>query len=150
VLDLPGPGLYSVTASVDGESPCFSAEEIDLAPPEDYPPLPPDLNPGLSAILECVAELEDGELLARFGYENREPFGFTIPIGSDNRLVGRVLETDGPVTEFGHPNVVPGRPGRTPFGEGVFTVRFPDDGQIVWVLHGKTATASSGSARCDS
>jgi hypothetical protein len=117
-------------------------------PSGPYPGLEPDDNPRLSAILECVVDNGDGTLSARYGYENREDFDFTIPHGPQNRLHGPVIATDGPWTGFGHPNVVPGRPGRTQFGVGVFTVTFPDTGVIVWILHGKTATASATSAAC--
>lgn len=112
------------------------------------PPLPDGVDPGLSPILECV-EARDGRLVARFGYENREEFEFSLPGGPTNRLVGPVLETDGPVTDFVHPHVVPGRPGRTPFGEGAFSVAFEPEGTIVWTLHGRTATAAADSTRCE-
>jgi hypothetical protein len=125
-----------------------TAVELGSGPPGGYEPLPDGYNPNLSAILECVVDHGDGTLTARFGYENREDFDFVIPASSQNRIHGPVIATDGPWTEFGHPRLVPGRPGRTPFGEGVFTVAFAEGDQIVWVLHGRTATASSNSSRC--
>ncbi len=136
----PNPGNDAMTIETNVEG--------GASPSGPFDPLPDGFNPNLSAILECVVDHGDGTLTARFGYENREDFDFTIPAGSQNRLHGPVITTDGPWTDFGHPTVVDGRPGRTQFGEGVFTVTFAAGDQIVWNLHGRTATASSNSSTC--
>jgi hypothetical protein len=145
-LDLEGAEFHDPNPENDAVT--LQTDVLPGSPSGGYDPLPTGYNPSLSAILECVVDNGDGTLTARFGYENREDFDFTIPVGDDNRLHGPVIETDGPWTDFGHPNVVEGRPGRTQWGEGVFTVTFPDDGVVVWILHGRTATASANSATC--
>ena len=105
-------------------------------------------DPDLSAITECVVDNGDGTLTARFGYENREGYTVRLPQGSANRLVGPVLSSTGPVTAFPRPEVVPGRPGRTPFDEGVFTATFSASETITWSLDGRTATAGGATQRC--
>ena len=146
-IDLTGAEFHDPNPDNDAMT-IETMVEGGASPADQYDPLPDGYNPNLSAILECVVDHGDGTLTARFGYENREDFDFAIPVGSQNRLHGPVITTNGPWTDFGHPTVVDGRPGRTPFGDGVFTVTFAESDQIVWVLHGRTATASSTSSRC--
>lgn len=102
----------------------------------------------VSPILECVVDGRDGTLTARFGYENRESTPIMVPVGLSNQLRGPVIGDAAPVTAFGLPKVVEGRQGRTPLGDGVFSVTFDADAKLVWQLFGRTATASDDSRRC--
>ncbi|MBN1284436.1 MAG: DUF11 domain-containing protein, partial [Anaerolineae bacterium] len=108
---------------------------------------PPIADPDLSPILECVADNHDGTFTAHFGYENRESRTVFIPVGPDNKFTPEPADRGQP-TAFTLPNVIPGRPGRTPFyPNSAFSVVF-DGNNLVWSLHGRTATASSSSQRC--
>lgn len=116
-----------------------------------------EINYDLSIIFECWIENEDGTYTAFIGYENRstidgEPYEFTIPEGPNNRFIGSVPEGETPITDFNYPNVVEGRPGRTPFVDcrAVATRTFGridnwDGERIVWSVttpDGATRTAT--------
>jgi len=90
---------------------------------------------GISPVLECVDELEDGTYVAHFGYMNRAPWTVAREPGSSNRF---------------HPSSIDrGQPGAFAPGRhvDVFTVPF-SGGNLVWTLGSKTATAGAGSSRC--
>jgi len=117
-------------------------------PFEAFPP--PPLTPGADVrpVLECVAEEADGSLTAFFGFENRTGLPAAIPFGTDNRVTPAAYDRRQPEA-FDMPNVVPGRPGRTPFYPGfAWRVAFQPGQQVVWKLGPRTATASASSARC--
>jgi len=143
-----GPGTYTLTiATITAvDEPGVSAALT--APVTATMPSFGAFKPNLSPILECVTFNTDNTFTARFGYENREGFAYSVPVGTNNRLNGTTIAATGPVTRFEVPNLVPGRPGRTPFGQGVFTVAFTAPNNIVWKLGARTATASSNSTRC--
>ena len=100
-------------------------------------------------VLECVTQATPGgPLTAYFGYENRNLRAGRVPYGSNNRLTPAGYDRAQPDL-FGLPNVVAGRPGRSPFYPGhAFTVTFQPGQNVVWKLFTRTSTASSGSTRC--
>lgn len=93
----------------------------------------------VSPILECVIDNGDGTYTAHFGFLNPNDSTVTVPLGDDNRFVGGNPNTD-PMTEF-----PPGRSGFWP--DSAMEVVF-DGSNLVWVLQGKTSTASAGSTPC--
>lgn len=118
-------------------------------PTYDHVVLKDNAKPDVSPIVECVVDNGDGTLTARFGYENREGFDFTLPHGKRNAVTGGPIVGEAiPVVEFHHPHLVDGRPGRTALGEGVFCTTFESYGAVVWQLAGRTATASAETPRC--
>ncbi len=118
-------------------------------PTYDHVVLKDNAKPDVSPIVECVVDNGDGTLTARFGYENRENFDFTLPHGKRNVVTGGPIVGEAiPVAEFHHPHLVDGRPGRTALGEGVFRTTFESYGAVVWQLAGRTATASAKTPRC--
>ncbi len=111
-------------------------------------PVPPKID--VRPIVECVAENGDGTYTAHFGYENRGDVAVEIPIGPQNRVFGGGVSGDdqGQPTYFDFPNVLPGRPGRSPFWpDTAFAVTF-NGSQITWALNGRQANASAGTQRC--
>lgn len=110
----------------------------------------------ISPIFEgWTGNAEDGYTLY-WGYENRstidgEPYVVdVVETGIANYLVPGDYSSLLP-TEFGLPNVVDGRPGRTGFGineTNAFVITDWDGvGNIVWHLNGRTATASINSEK---
>ena len=113
---------------------------------DGFKDLPDVIN--ISPIFEGYVDNGGGNYTAFFGFENKSHDGFgnpidvTLPIGGpDNFITGDVGGTVFP-SNFNYPNVVSGRPGRTPFFPNAL-VRVDDwDGEtIVWTLNGRTATA---------
>lgn len=86
-------------------------------------------------VIECVAEIEAGRLVAVFGYKNKKDLIVEIPVGKSNKFTPQPIDRGQP-TSF-----LPGRQRR------VFTVPF-DGHKLVWHLAGRTATASSATKRC--
>jgi len=113
----------------------FSDQVSDHDPQVARFKLTPATNFPVRPVLECVAAREDGTYSAFFGYKNENAFAYTIPIGNKNRFV------PGP-SNRGQPTVF--QPGRV---QAAFEVAF-DGNALVWVLNGRTATASRNSARC--
>jgi hypothetical protein len=89
----------------------------------------------VSPVLECVIAQGAGRFTAVFGYKNPNADAVTIPVGKQNRFHPSP-ESRGQPTTF--------QPGRR---EGAFKTQFQGS-QLVWVLGGQTATASSESKRC--
>lgn len=88
----------------------------------------------VSPVLEYVVDNCDGSFTAHFGYYNPEANDVSVPIGSNNRF--SIAPADrGQPTSF--------EPGRH---YDVFTAVFPE-GNLVWSLDGRTATAGSGAAQ---
>ncbi|MGH9896946.1 MAG: hypothetical protein ACREA0_34095, partial [bacterium] len=93
----------------------------------------------LRPVIECVAEIEDGGLVAVFGYKNKRDTIVDIPLGESNKFAPPPIDRGQP-TSF-----LPGRQRR------VFAVPLPsdDDGsELVWHVSGRTATVSDASDRC--
>lgn len=93
----------------------------------------------LRPVIECVAEIEDGRLVAVFGYKNKKNTIVDIPLGESNKFTPPPIDRGQPT------NFLPGRQRR------VFAAPLPsdDDGsELVWRLAGRTATASSTTKRC--
>ncbi|MFP4440835.1 MAG: hypothetical protein ACLFVO_26675 [Chloroflexaceae bacterium] len=126
-----------------------SATDIDLlitdvdplpAPTETPTPEPtatPEPEPAQSVrpVLECVEKHRGNSYTAHFGYLNANEANVTIPVGSANRF-----HPDG--DDRGQPETF--APGRQ---VAAFTVDF-NGGNLVWLLDGRTATASRHSQRC--
>lgn len=112
-------------------------------PPVVEPPPPVNENADIRPILECVAANADGSFTAFFGFENRHGSPVMIPFGTNNRITPAAYDRRQPQA-FRMPNVVPGRPGRTPFYPGhAYTVTFQTGQQVVWKLGRRTSTAST-------
>ena len=139
--------------AVETVAQAFEAYARGAAFPEGEPPVedPPPVNESADVrpILECVADNGDGTYTAFFGYENRHGEPVTIPYGANNRMTPTTYQGQQPEA-FPMPNVVPGRPGRTPWYPGhAFTVTFSGGEQVVWRLRNRTSTASDNPAqRC--
>jgi hypothetical protein len=83
-----------------------------------------------SPVLECVVHHDGGGYTARFGYSNPNAFAVSIPLGTNNRFHPAP-------TDRGQPTVF--LAGRQRY---VFEVPFTAGNQV-WILNGKTSTASS-------
>jgi hypothetical protein len=96
---------------------------------------PPDIEP----ILECVSETQDGELVARFGWNNRAGRILKPVLGIENQILPPkymdLLKTEFAAGQVGTRN-------------GGFTITFAEDETIVWQIFGRTAAASGASPRC--
>jgi hypothetical protein len=106
---------------------CASAPTATPTPSAETGPVSP--------VLECVMAQGVGRFTAVFGYKNPNSDPVAIPVGKQNRF-HPAPEGRGQPTTF--------QPGRR---EGVFKAQFHGD-RLVWVLGGRTATASSESKRC--
>lgn len=89
----------------------------------------------ISPVLECIIPHDDGSYTAFFGYSNRNDFVVDFPVGPDNRF-SPAPEDRGQPTSF-----LPGRHYKA------FAVEV-SNGNLVWRLPGKSATASPGSKVC--
>lgn len=87
-------------------------------------------------VLDCVRNNGDGTYTAFFGYENQNEVSIYIPIHSQNKISPAPWDR-------GQPGVF--RSGRW---EKVFSVSF-SNGNIIWHLLNRIATASSNSALCN-
>lgn len=87
----------------------------------------------MSPVLECVGR-DGARYVAHFGYSNANTSRVEIAVGSSNRFV--------PGESLGQPTLF--QPGRL---VDVFRVTF-SGGNLVWVLDGRTATASPTSKAC--
>jgi|GEM_PF-872414 len=119
-------------------------EDVDPLPtptetPEPEPTATPELEPEpaqpVRPVLECVEKQRGNRYTAHFGYLNANEESMTIPVGSANRF-----HPDG--DDRGQPETF--APGRQ---VAAFTVDF-NGGNLVWLLDGRTATASKQSKRC--
>ncbi|MTI95110.1 MAG: hypothetical protein FH749_06425 [Firmicutes bacterium] len=103
----------------------------------------------ISPIFEGWVEHEDGTYSAYFGYENRstragQPYEVDVARDDISNFITPDTHQELLPTEFGFPNVVEGRPGRTGFGvheTNAFVIHDWDGSNIVWNLNGRTATA---------
>ncbi|MBT9544433.1 MAG: S8 family serine peptidase [Candidatus Sericytochromatia bacterium] len=97
-----------------------------------------DLTQPVRPILECVRHNLNGSYTAFFGYKNENDGPVSLPIGENNRF------NPGP-QDRGQPyNFLPGR---TPFyPNAAFSVDF-NGSPLVWVLNGRTSTASNNPAQ---
>ncbi|MBD3316604.1 MAG: S8 family serine peptidase [Chitinivibrionales bacterium] len=91
----------------------------------------------LSPVLERVVDNCDGSFTAWFGYENRNNFTVTIPVGTDNHITygGHGAPDMGQVSTL--------QPGRT---VDAFSIIF-DGSNLVWTLGERTATANGDAAQ---
>lgn len=97
---------------------------------------PPAPTQPVTPILECVANMGNGVYKARFGYNNPNSVGITIPVGLYNKFTPHPLDR-GQVTTF-----APGK------HEKVFEVTF-NGSSLVWkVKHISTTAATSSSPAC--
>ncbi len=120
-----------------------------VVPSYDHAVLKDNAKPNVSPTVECVVDNGDGTPTARFGYENREDFDFTLPHGTRNAVTGGPIVGEAvPVVEFHHPHLVDGRPGRTALGVGVFSTSSSLHGAVVWKVARRSATASAQTQRC--
>jgi uncharacterized repeat protein (TIGR01451 family) len=88
----------------------------------------------VTPVLECVAQLSGGLYRAHFGYLNLGSSAVNVPVGPRNAFTP-APENRGQPERF--------RPGRAP---DVFQVDFRRT--LVWMLTGRTSTASADSPRC--
>jgi hypothetical protein len=121
-------------------------EDVDPLPASTTTPTPeptvtpeptpePEPTEPVRPVLECVEKQRGNRYTAHFGYLNTNEASVTIPVGSSNRF-----HPDG--DDRGQPETfVPGRQ------VAAFTVDF-NGGNLVWLLDGRTATASKHSQRC--
>ncbi|HUL80025.1 MAG TPA: FG-GAP-like repeat-containing protein, partial [Vicinamibacteria bacterium] len=92
----------------------------------------------VTPILECVASDASGGSTAVFGYKNENPVPVFVSLGTDNQF------TPAPI-DRGQPTFF--TPGRSPAGQGAFTVPF-DGHSLVWKLRTRTAAGSGCAKRC--
>lgn len=102
--------------------------------------MPAIINAAVRPVLECVVDHSGGSFTAYFGYKNDNTSESSILVGANNRF-SPTPQDRGQLTTF-----LPGRQQR------VFPVSF-NGSNLVWTLkgpdgRGRTATASSNSARC--
>ena len=90
-------------------------------------------------ILECVVTNSDGSFTAYFGYKNENAFTVVIPIGQNNRFFPAPDDRGQPTTFL---------PGRSGFYPNVAFSVVSQSSPIVWVLNGRTSTASNTSQTC--
>lgn len=118
-----------------------SATATPTATPTNTPsPTPAVTNAAVRPVLECVVDQGGGAYTAYFGYKNDNTSESSILVGANNRFSPTPQDRGQPTT------FLPGRQQR------VFAVAF-NGSNLVWTLkgpdgRGRTATASSGSARC--
>jgi len=94
---------------------------------------------GLQPILECVAKGRDERYIAYFGFRNNESAPIELPIGPKNSF-------DPKPNDRGQPTFFP--EGRSaPYPKAAFSVVF-DGEPLVWLLDGRTATASRNAQSC--
>lgn len=138
-------GALAVGAVAVGTSVSYADPSVVISAEVDVSELDPDVSP----IFECWTLESDETYTAYFGYENRTtddgvPVGVVLPYGPQNNLTPSGFDGLQP-DEFGVPDVVPGRPGRTAFGPAepnAFVVSgWNGVGNIVWNLDGRSATA---------
>ncbi|MEM9336485.1 MAG: DUF642 domain-containing protein [Patescibacteria group bacterium] len=104
----------------------------------------------LNGIFECWEDdpNNDGKYIAYFGYENKTGVTTTIPFGENNNVTPSSFESKF-IEEFGLPDTVAGRPGRTPFNQGApIKIDNWDGSNIVWNLLGSTDTAGLAGTKC--
>jgi len=90
-------------------------------------------------LLECVARNDDGSLTAKLGWDNRSGRTLRPLLGTENKIVPSKHQTV-LKTEFA--------PGRVTTKNGGFTVTFPEDEKITWLLFGQVLEASAASPPC--
>lgn len=90
-------------------------------------------------LLECVARNGDGTLTAKLGWDNRSGRILRPLLGTENKIIpakhNSVLKT-----EFA--------PGKVTTKSGGFTVTFPEDEKITWLLFDQVLEASAASPPC--
>jgi hypothetical protein len=89
----------------------------------------------IQPVLECVTRERSGGFIAWFGYKNENTRSVYIPAGRTNNFTPAPKDR-GQTTTF-----KPGREVR------VFGVPFPGS-NLVWLLNGRTVTASKSSVHC--
>ncbi len=103
----------------------FNVNGANLQPAPTPAPTPAPISP----VVECITDNGDGSFTARFGYNNPNPTTITIPVGENNKFVPTKVGLSQPTT------FLPGRQ------RNVLRV-ISGGGNLVWVLNGRTATAS--------
>lgn len=77
-----GSNLVWTLKSPNGESGTSTASATSTPCDPDFVPYP-TAEP-VVPIAQCVSDLGEGGVVARFGYENSNPFAVTIPLGTNN------------------------------------------------------------------
>ena len=126
-IDLLITDVDPLPAPTETPTPEPTPEPTATPEPEPTEPVRP--------VLECVEKQRGNRYTAHFGYLNANESSVTIPVGSANRF-----HPDG--DDRGQPETF--APGRQ---VAAFTVDF-NGGNLVWLLDGRTATASKQSQRC--
>jgi hypothetical protein len=103
--------------------------------PTPEPTITPEPTEPVRPVLECVEKQRGNRYTAYFGYLNENEASVTIPVGSANRFHPDAEDRGQPET------FAPGRQ------VAAFTVDF-NGGNLVWLLDGRTATATKHSERC--
>jgi hypothetical protein len=90
-------------------------------------------------LLECVARNDDGSLTAKLGWDNRS-----------GRILRPLLGTENKIIPGRHQSVLPTEfaAGKVTTKNGGFTVTFPEDGKITWLLYEQVLEASAASPPC--
>lgn len=106
----------------------------------------------VSPILECIVPTGENTYKVFWGYENKSTLDnepYVVPANEvEQKFTGGTATLP---AEFGYPNVVDGRPGRTAFDQAepnAFTTMLTAGEKQVWTLNGKTSTASKDSKWC--
>jgi hypothetical protein len=133
------PVLPSADAFIDIAIPTAAPNAAPPTAPAPTPtptPTPAPAQAAISPVVDCVIDNGNGRFTARFGYINPNTTTITIPVGDGNKLVPTPPGAQPTSTFF---------PGRK---RNAFSVT-SGGGNIVWVLNGKTATASlTNPTRC--
>jgi hypothetical protein len=98
-----------------------------------------EVNPAaikVTPITECVEVKQDGTLVARFSYKNDGVKASDISVGADNYFTPGALDRGQPRTFL---------TGRV---NNAFTVSFPSNQTLQWVVGGAVASASLATDRC--
>lgn len=104
-------------------------------------PPPSTVYSRISPILECVVQHNSSSYTAYFGYNNTNDVSVFVPAGQTNRF--------SPTPIYRNQSLI-FAPGRSPYHpNAAFSIAF-NGSNLVWNLRGRTATASSSSARCAS